>query len=139
MIILISAAMISCGSVRSQGKSEIDSFVKSNFDVLDSVARALKNQRNLTSKQTAFLYLINGWVNSTAEFDHNKGFIFNEQHVLAWRRWYLKNEKSIDVKEFYKVISIYDDLFTNGIVPDEQLNYVGNLDKKYRSIDSNKY
>lgn len=101
-----------CVSVRSQGSSNLDSVFTYYFHVLDSVASGEKEQQELTKRQAAFLYVINGWTNSNANYDHYKGLTITPEQVKEWRQWYSRNTLNIDEGDFRKAHTIYYRLFS---------------------------
>jgi hypothetical protein len=134
IFIFLFAVLVSCGRVYPQSNHELDSIFNSNFFVLDSVATGTKKQYQLTAKQTSFLYLINGWVDAKTSFNHSNGIIFDKKNVKTWRSWYSKNSNKIDREEFYKALQILFTFSTTGTVPESDLDYLEELNKKYRSL-----
>lgn|SRR5688572_17271886 len=123
-----------CGTVRSQNHVQMNDDFNYYFAVLDSVLEGTKSKNQLTIDQSAFLYLINGWVESSATFDHYKGVSIESKNVLEWKLWYQRASTKIDPHEFYKAMEIYEEFFLQGTVDDDKLNYINGLEKKYRDI-----
>jgi hypothetical protein len=133
-VIFMLAVLASCGRLYPQSNPELDSIFNYNFLVLDSVAKNMKKQSQLTPKQASFLYLIDGWVDSKTSFNHSDGIVFGIGNVQIWRSWYKKNSSKIDVDEFYKALNIEYTFFTKGVVPEADLEYLSELSKKYRAF-----
>lgn len=128
------ALLASCGSVYPQSSNELDSTFDANFVVLDSVAKGMKKQNQLTPAEMSFLYLIDGWVDAKTTFNHAEGIVFDEQSIKTWRSWYSKKSNKIDPKEFYKAFQILLTFSTKGTVPESDLDYLETLNKKYHSL-----
>lgn len=132
--IFMFAVLVSCGNLYPQSNQELDPIFDSNFLVLDSVAKGLKKQHQLTPEQTSFLYLIDGWVDAKTSFNHSQGIVFGTESIKRWRSWYLKNANKIDEKEFHKAFQILLAFSTKGTVPESDLDYLEELSKKYHSL-----
>lgn len=131
---LVVCLLVHSSKAEAQDSSELDEIFNRNFVVLDSVSYQLKNQTRLTKEETAFLYLINEWSGTPADFDHYRGLKFNAQHVTHYRKWYTTHKKVIDSNEFREALEIQTRFFTQGTVPDKELEYLEQLSKKYRKL-----
>ncbi len=123
----------SCQTVHSQKNEKLDSIFSQNFKVLKAVSKGLRTEQSLTTRETVFLYLIAGWTGNKIPYDHNKGFTFEKSDVDHWQKWYSKHARQIDIKDYDRYTQIMISL-TQGVVPDEDLEELRSIDKKYSSL-----
>lgn len=126
--------MSSCAQVHPQSNNNLDSIFNSNFLTLDSVAIGIKKKSQLTQEQKSFLYLVDGWIDGNTSFNHYGGVTFDQKSIEKWKYWYTRNKSKIDPKEFVEAFQILLLFLTTGTAPEKDLDYLEELNKKYRRL-----
>jgi hypothetical protein len=134
LIFILFVICTSCRTAKSQDHDGLSRQFEYYFSVLDSIAEGTKLQNELTVKQSAFLYLINGWTGSNTKYNHYEGLSFDSENIADWRRWYLKHVKSIKIEDFQEAMDSYEEYFKNGTIEERKLNFLSELEKKYSSL-----
>ncbi len=132
--VLLFSFFVSCATTSSHGQNPLDELFIQNINVIEDYSTGKIPRSQLSTQQKVLMFMLMDWTGRPAKFDHNQGMQVATSDVVFWREWYAAHKDALDVEVVQKAMKIQTKVFNEGILSDEELDFLDHTSRKMRAL-----